>query len=973
VVSWKRSYPTWSSGTDRIVAPAPAGDPALASFVDDVSGLRIEAHHPLQSPHRWCEYLDGAENRYRAHGVLRALDRPALEDGRTTSLFFVAIDGSGRVVGGLRGHGPLRAAVEAYSLGELGDHAKLHVVEETLTKRVPAGVVEIKGAWVDADFPRPGLSNAMARCYIHTMDWFDAMFAICTASLDTSPRWQSTGARASEDLDPVGYPDDRYQTVLLWWDRRRIEELSDPLQWWRVVDERQQLQRSHRPRGGGPAAPSEVPPARALIFDDGVPLDRAQLAELLADPRVELLDRLDDQVEGLRKTRRPGPAPSGGESARWVYYHWRRTLVRLLGPAEFRSLRLDRNRNKITAGEQERLGRLRIGVVGLSVGHSIAYALAQEGTCGRLRLADFDNIELSNLNRIPASVLDLGVNKAVAVARRIAELDPYLPVELVCEGITASNVDGFVAGLDVVVEECDSLDLKLLVREAARRHGIPVIMETSDRGLLDVERFDLEAARPLFHGLLGDVQASDLVGLSTHEKVPYVLRILEPARLSSRMAASMAEIDETLATWPQLGGDVSLGAASVAAAIRRLGRGEHLPSGRVRVDLDAALDALAEPEAPALGEYAPAAVAAPPDDPALAVAHAANLAPSGGNSQPWRLRLDPTRLRVYLDRSRTSTMDVRFRGSYLAIGAAVHNARIAAAAHGILGSVDYFPDGAGGDLVGVVHFEPGTDAGLAARYPGLLARSTNRRAGVAGALDPGARDPGAAEGLRQEVAGQGARLHLLTGDVLDDYAELLSESDRLRYLSPVLHAEMMGELRWPGRDPLDRGLDVRTLELDESDLSKLAVARRSDVMADLARWDGGRALGEVTRERVRSSAAIAVVTVPDTRPRSYVMGGAAVQQMWLAAEEAGLAVQPVSPLSVFAVDADDFRSLVPGPYVARLQGLAHRLRALAGLADGEVVALVLRLSHAGPPTARSLRIPLDVALLDNGAAEDRRG
>jgi hypothetical protein len=124
---------------------------------------------------------------------------------------------------------------------------------------------------------------------------------------------------------------------------------------------------------------------------------------------------------------------------------------------------------------------------------------------------------------------------------------------------------------------------------------------------------------------------------------------------------------------------------------------------------------------------------------------------------------------------------------------------------------------------------------------------------------------------------------------------------------------------------------------------------------------------------VRSSAAIAVVTVPDTRPRSYVMGGAAVQQMWLAAEEAGLAVQPVSPLSVFAVDADDFRSLVPGPYVARLQGLAHRLRALAGLADGEVVALVLRLSHAGPPTARSLRIPLDVALLDNGAAEDRRG
>jgi len=43
-----------------------------------------------------------------------------------------------------------------------------------------------------------------------------------------------------------------------------------------------------------------------------------------------------------------------------------------------------------------------------------------------------------------------------------------------------------------VIEECDSLDMKFLVREAARDRQIPVIMETSDRGVLDVERFDLE-------------------------------------------------------------------------------------------------------------------------------------------------------------------------------------------------------------------------------------------------------------------------------------------------------------------------------------------------------------------------------------------------------------------------------------------------------------------------------------------------
>jgi hypothetical protein len=181
---------------------------------------------------------------------------------------------------------------------------------------------------------------------------------------------------------------------------------------------------------------------------------------------------------------------------------------------------------------------------------------------------------------------------------------------------------------------------------------------------------------------------------------------------------------------------------------------------------------------------------------------------------------------------------------------------------------------------------------------------------------------------------------------------------------------MMSELRWPGVDSLDKGIDVRTLELDDADLSKLTVAKRPDVMADLAAWDGGRALGQVTRERVRSSSALAVITVPHGRPRSYVSGGEAVQRMWLAAEKAGLTVQPVSPLSVFAVDAGDFAALVPEPYVARLQALAGRLRALAGVGDGEALVLVLRLSHAAAPSARSQRIPLETILLGGTRTTD---
>lgn len=57
----------------------------------------------------------------------------------------------------------------------------------------------------------------------------------------------------------------------------------------------------------------------------------------------------------------------------------------------------------------------------------------------------------------------------------------------------------------------------------------------------------------------------------------------------------MIKVDSTLTTWPQLAGEVALGATSVAKAVRRIGLGNALPSGRVRIDVDRALNLLDDP------------------------------------------------------------------------------------------------------------------------------------------------------------------------------------------------------------------------------------------------------------------------------------------------------------------------------------------------------------------------------------------
>ena len=690
-----------------------------------------------------------------------------------------------------------------------------------------------------------------------------------------------------------------------------------------------------------------------VIFDETDTTQRCALEELRRDASLTFLDERETQRNGLRDLL-PSPEQSLlDETDRWIYFPWRKTVVAVLGPRSFRHLRLDRNRNKITLDEQNDLGDLTIGIIGLSVGHAIAHTLALEGICGTLRLADFDEIELSNLNRIPASILDLGVNKAIVAARRIAEIDPYLRVEVVEEGLTENTVAEFFDGLDLLVEECDSLDVKVLAREEARSRRIPVLMETSDRGLLDVERFDLEPDRPVFHGVLGEIDFSSLRGLGTREKIPIVLDQLDAALLSARMAASMVEVGETIETWPQLGGDVQLGGATIAAAVRRLGTGAHLPSGRIRIDLDTHLDALATPAPTRRTEPAPpepsAAVRPSFVDPDALVLHAAQRAPSGGNSQPWTIEIVGRTVRIGVDTSRTSTLDIAYRGSYVAVGAAAFNARVAASAQGRFDSAEITERGVD---ISLGDGQPGpiTDRGL---LDGVLGRCTNRELGTG---EPLGTDVVA--DLVAAAAAEGGRVVLLSArEAVAEAAEILGEADRIRYLTPQLHREMFSELRWPGdRDP-DQGIEVSSLGIDDADLSKLEIVKRPEVMALVDAWNVGAALGSDMRDRVLSSSALAVVVVPGSTAEHYIRGGYATENVWVTAHLHGVAVQPVSPAFIYARTPEEHRQLSVH-HAEALQQLTSRFRTLFDLSESESVALVLRLSCAPKTGIYSRRLPV---------------
>lgn len=313
-----------------------------------------------------------------------------------------------------------------------------------------------------------------------------------------------------------------------------------------------------------------------------------------------LVDRLDNQLKELFSLMVP-PAkrtPSfendcenfvlaARKEGRFnlVLYPWLNKAVYVLNEADFSFVRTSRNLYKITSEEQRTLSSAKLGVVGLSVGQSVAVTLAMERSFGTIKLVDFDHLDLSNLNRLRAGVVDLGLPKVVLVAREIAEIDPYLNIELYPEGLTTENLNDFVDDLDVLIDECDSLLMKIAMRKRARSKGIPVVMDTSDRGMIDVERFDLDREKPLFHGLVSEVELNNI---DERNRLSVLFRLVGGGSISPDLAVSFFELNQTIGTWPQLASAVALGGGLATSAVRQILLNKPVDSGRWHFDPESA-------------------------------------------------------------------------------------------------------------------------------------------------------------------------------------------------------------------------------------------------------------------------------------------------------------------------------------------------------------------------------------------------
>ena len=209
---------------------------------DRASGTTLVMSTPAMDRALWEEYLEAADASYSRHGVSGALNAARVRDGRDTAVFFAAVDRSGAVVGGVRGQGPYLSAQQSHALVEWEGNADRSKVEALISDRLHDGVVEMKSAFVSASAESPGaLSALLSRTALPTMVFTGARFVMATAADHVLRRWESGGGRVVDSIAPAAYPDERYRTRMMWWDRDSLYRDVTPDVWDHIASETEML------------------------------------------------------------------------------------------------------------------------------------------------------------------------------------------------------------------------------------------------------------------------------------------------------------------------------------------------------------------------------------------------------------------------------------------------------------------------------------------------------------------------------------------------------------------------------------------------------------------------------------------------------------------------------------------------------------------------------------------------------------
>ncbi len=336
------------------------------------------------------------------------------------------------------------------------------------------------------------------------------------------------------------------------------------------------------------------------------------------------------------------------------------------------------------------------------------------------------------------------------------------------------------------------------------------------------------------------------------------------------------------------------------------------------------------------------------------------LAPSGDNCQPWHFKVGPDSIRIFnLPQKDTSLYNIQQRASIVAHGALIENLLIASTTLDLALEIEPFPEGEQSNQVALVHVSEKAGQSPDPLFPFLRKRNTNRRVFEKKSLDETQRE--AILHACDPIEMTAVRVSPNEAEK-DSLAQIICQNDRLVFENRRLHDFLFDHIRWSPEEAEQTrdGMDFRSFELGAMDrfafrgLKNWNLVKAANAFGVLSRKVTGQA-----ETQCRSASAIGVVTTSDDSLAGFLQGGRSMQRVWLEATRQGLQLQPMAGLAflIYRVARGETKELAP-KHVATIQNIHEQLKSAFNLQD-ETMIMLFRVGVAEPPSAESLRRPID--------------
>lgn len=149
-------------------------------------------------------------------------------------------------------------------------------------------------------------------------------------------------------------------------------------------------------------------------------------------------------------------------------------MARTVSSPEF-----SRNYGFWSEDEQQALMAARVAIAGVGGdGFQLGLKLARMGVA-RFSIADPEVFEPENVNRVEGAVTSsFGRNKAEVFRERVLDINPDAEVETFLHGVTEDNIEPFMRGASLVLDESELTkpEIGTLIARRARAQGIPDLL-----------------------------------------------------------------------------------------------------------------------------------------------------------------------------------------------------------------------------------------------------------------------------------------------------------------------------------------------------------------------------------------------------------------------------------------------------------------------------------------------------------------